>query len=176
MENKKEQKKEDEFKENEQEYESWLIKQFTNFENGIINLMNERQIYNNEITKIKEEADKELERLNKDNYAKKYNNNKNINLDTNGEISTNLKTNLNTNVKNGKKTKKIFKSFSNRLIYENQKKEPKYKKIDLLTAQSNKILEKDKYKKIKLTTQVKLNTKSTFSLLKEQNTASSFNN
>ena len=113
---------------------------------------------------------------NKDNYVKKYNKNKNINLDTNDEISTNLKTNLNTNVKNGKKTKKIFKSFSNRLIYENQKKEPKYKKIDLLTAQSNKILEKDKYKKIKLTTQVKLNTKSTFSLLKEQNTASSFNN
>lgn len=66
---KKEQKKEDEFKENEQEYESWLIKQFTNFENGIINLMNERQIYNDEITKIKEEAEKELERLNKDKMA-----------------------------------------------------------------------------------------------------------
>ncbi len=63
---KKEQEKEEEFKQNEQEYESWLIKQFTNFENGIINLMNERQIYNNEIINIQEKAEKEYEKLNQE--------------------------------------------------------------------------------------------------------------
>ena len=33
----KKEEKEEEFKSNEQEYESWLIKQFTNFDNNIIN-------------------------------------------------------------------------------------------------------------------------------------------
>ena len=63
---KKEQEKEEEFKLNEQEYESWLIKQYINFENGIINLMNERQIYYNEIINIQDKAEKEYKRLNKE--------------------------------------------------------------------------------------------------------------
>ena len=63
---KKEEEKEEEFKSNEQEYESWLIKQFTNFDNNIINLMNERNIYYKEIVLIRERGQKELERLQKD--------------------------------------------------------------------------------------------------------------
>ena len=63
---KKEEEKEEEFKSNEQEYESWLIKQFTNFDNNIINLMNERNIYYKEIVLIRERGQKELERLKKD--------------------------------------------------------------------------------------------------------------
>ena len=62
----KEKEKEEEFKSNEQEYESWLIKQFTNFETNIINLLNERNIYYKETVKIREKGEKELQRLNKD--------------------------------------------------------------------------------------------------------------
>lgn len=62
----KEKEKEEEFKANGQEYESWLIKQFTNYENNIINLMNERNIYYKEIVNIREKGEKELERLKND--------------------------------------------------------------------------------------------------------------
>ena len=59
----KEKEKEEEFKANGQEYESWLIKQFTNYENNIINLMNERNIYRKEIIDIQEKGQNEIERL-----------------------------------------------------------------------------------------------------------------
>ena len=62
----KEKEKEEEFKTNEQEYESWLIKQFTDFETNIINLINERNIYYKDMVKIREKGKIELERLNKD--------------------------------------------------------------------------------------------------------------
>jgi len=62
----KEKEKEEEFKTNEQEYETWLIRQFTNFENNIINLMNERNIYYKEIIAIREKGEKDIERLKKD--------------------------------------------------------------------------------------------------------------
>ena len=62
----KEKEKEEEFKTNEQEYESWLIKQFTDFETNIINLINERNIYYKDIIKIREKGKIELQRLNKD--------------------------------------------------------------------------------------------------------------
>ena len=62
----KENEKEEEFKTNEQEYESWLIRQFTNFENNIINLMSERNICFKEIINIREKGEKDLQRLNKD--------------------------------------------------------------------------------------------------------------
>ena len=60
----KEEEKENEFKLNEQEYISWLIKQFTHFENNIINLMSERNRYKKEIIEIQENGEKEIERLN----------------------------------------------------------------------------------------------------------------
>ena len=59
----KEEEKENEFKLNEQEYISWLINQFTHFENNIINLMNERNIYRKEIIDIKEKGENEIQRL-----------------------------------------------------------------------------------------------------------------
>ena len=62
----KEEEKENEFKLNEQEYETWLIKQFTNFENSIINLMSERNMYRKEIINIQEKGQYELEKLNRD--------------------------------------------------------------------------------------------------------------
>ena len=62
----KEKEKEEEFKTNEQEYEDWLIRQFTNFENNIINLMSERNIYYKEIISIREKGEKEIKRLKKD--------------------------------------------------------------------------------------------------------------
>ena len=62
----KEDQKEEEFKSNEQEYETWLIKQFTNFENNILNLMNERNIYRKEIVNIQEKSQNEHERLKRD--------------------------------------------------------------------------------------------------------------
>ena len=62
----KEDEKENEFKSNEQEYETWLIKQFTNFENSIINLMSERNMYRKEIINIQEKGEYELEKLNRD--------------------------------------------------------------------------------------------------------------
>ena len=76
----KEIEKEEEFKTNEQEYESWLIKQFTNFENNILNLMHERNIYHKEIVNIQEKGEKDIKRLNKDitnlqNHDEALNNN-----------------------------------------------------------------------------------------------------
>ena len=62
----KEKEKEEEFKTNEQEYEDWLIRQFTNFENNIINLMSERNLYYKEIISIREKGEKEIKRLKKD--------------------------------------------------------------------------------------------------------------
>jgi hypothetical protein len=62
----KEKEKEEEFKTNEQEYEDWLIRQFTNFENNIINLMSEKNLYYKEIISIREKGEKEIARLKKD--------------------------------------------------------------------------------------------------------------
>ena len=62
----KEEEKENEFKLNEQEYISWLIKQFTYFENSIINLMSERNRYRKEIAYIQENGENEIDRLNQE--------------------------------------------------------------------------------------------------------------
>ena len=63
---KKEEEKENEFKSNQQEYISWLIKQFTYFENNIINLMSERNRYRKEIIEIQENGENEIEKLNQE--------------------------------------------------------------------------------------------------------------